>query len=330
MSSPLRKSKVSKSDKILRVAKYVRVSTDEQKMKKNSVLAQHEILDEFIAQHENFELVGTYADEGVSGTKFMRTDLQRLLSDVEKGGIDLILVTKLDRWFRDVALFYKTQEILDAHNAAWYTVLEDYETLTSDGRFKVNIMLSVYQNEVDRTSERIGVVFDYKVKQGHAISGAQPYGFRTHRIDGHSIVIKDPDKVDIVNDFLGHLEIHESIRGALNYVNVKYGQTISYTTIIKLVKSPLLYGEYRGNTNYCEGYISKERALAILYKLNKRHSKVNHANRVYLFSGLLKCPHCGRNLSGAMKTQYHKGKKIHEYKTYRCNRAYQTKNVQCT
>ena len=241
MSNPLRKSKVSKTDKILRVVKYVRVSTDEQKMKKNSVLAQHEILDEFIAQNENLELVGTYADEGVSGTKFMRTDLQRLLSDVEMGGIDLILVTKLDRWFRDVALFYKTQEILDAHNAAWYTVLEDYETLTSDGRFKVNIMLSVYQNEVDRTSERIGVVFDYKVRQGHAISGSQPYGFCTERREGYSVVVKEPDKVEIVNDFLDYLETHEAVRAALNHINVKYDLAVSYNTIMKLVKSPLLY-----------------------------------------------------------------------------------------
>lgn len=329
MSNRIRKSKVSNTNKILKVVKYVRVSTDEQKLKKNSILAQHEILDAFIAQNDNLELVGTYADEGVSGTKFMRTDLQRLLADVEKGGIDLILVTKLDRWFRDVALYYKTQEILDAHNAAWYTVLEDYETLTSDGRFKVNIMLSVYQNEVDRTSERIGVVFDYKVKQGHAISGAQPYGFCTERRDGYSVVVKDPDKVEIVNDFLDYLETHESVRGALNHINVKYDLAVSYNTIMRLVKSPLLYGEYRDNKNYCEGYISKDRALAILDKLNKRHCKVNHANRVYPFSGLLKCPCCGRNLVGATQKQSKHGKQ-YEYKVYRCNSAKLTKKSKCS
>ena len=78
----------------------------------------------------------------------------RLLSDVEAGKIDLILFIKLDRLFHNVADYYEVQKILDAHGVHWQTVLEDYETITSSGQFKVNIMLSVAQNEADRTSEK--------------------------------------------------------------------------------------------------------------------------------------------------------------------------------
>ena len=67
----------------------------------------------------------------------------------------IILVTKLDRWFRNIGEYYKVQEILEAHNVSWKTIYEDYDTSTAAGRLKINIMLSVAQDEADRASERI-------------------------------------------------------------------------------------------------------------------------------------------------------------------------------
>ena len=84
----------------LRVAKYKRVSHDEQKLKKNSIIAQDELLDEYIKNNPDLILVGDFSDEGISGSKIKRTELDRLLKMVEAGEVDLILVTKLDRWFR--------------------------------------------------------------------------------------------------------------------------------------------------------------------------------------------------------------------------------------
>ena len=54
--------------------------------------------------------------------------------------IDLILFIKLDRWTRNVEAYHSVQKILDAHNVSWQTTMEDYETLTANGRFKVNII----------------------------------------------------------------------------------------------------------------------------------------------------------------------------------------------
>ena len=83
-----------------------------------------------------------------------RKDLLRLLEDVKKDKIDIILVTKLDRWFRSVKDYHNTQAILEEHHCSWKTILEDYDSSTADGQLKINIMLSVSQNEADRTSER--------------------------------------------------------------------------------------------------------------------------------------------------------------------------------
>ena len=78
------------------------------------------------------------------------------------GKIDIVVFTKLDRWFRNIAEYYKVQEVLETHNVNWKTIHEDYDTSTASGRLKINIMLSVAQDEADRTSERIKAVFDSK------------------------------------------------------------------------------------------------------------------------------------------------------------------------
>ena len=104
--------------------------------------------------------------------------MQELLADVQAGKIDRILSIKLDRWFRNVREYHKIQEILEANNVTWQATMEDYNTATADGRLKVNIMLSVAENESDRTSERIKFVFDGSAAEKN---GASPEGL----ISGH-------------------------------------------------------------------------------------------------------------------------------------------------
>ena len=49
-----------------------------------------------------------------------------MLEDVKQDRLDLILFTRLDRWFRNIADYYKYLEVLEAHNCAWLTTQEQY------------------------------------------------------------------------------------------------------------------------------------------------------------------------------------------------------------
>ncbi len=300
----------------IRVAKYKRVSTDEQKLKKNSIIAQDEILDAYIKANPHMVSVGDFSDEGVSGTVIKRTELASLLEMVEMGEVDLILITKLDRWFRNVAFYYRVQETLERNNVAWKTVLEDYDTLTADGRLKVNIMLSVAQNEAERTSERIKVVFESKVRHKQAITGALPFGFATADGNGAKKVIRDPDTQHIVFDLIERVKLTNSIRGSLFYINEVYDLDLFYNSVYKLLKNTMLYGEYKGVADYCESYMTKDEFDA-LQKATSRNIKRRETNRFYMFSGLLICPVCGRRLSGSYYTTKKKGKS-YVYNKYRC------------
>ena len=311
---------IAKRNKI-RVAKYKRVSTDEQKLKKNSIIAQDEILDEYIKNNPDMVLVGDFSDEGVSGSKIKRTELQRLLELVEAREVDLILVTKLDRWFRNVAFYYKVQEILEKNNVAWKAILEDYNTLTADGKLKVNIMLSVAQNEVERTSERIKVVFESKVKHKQAISGNQPIGYTTAPGNGARMVIKDKEYEPIVHDLIDLIFLKQSIRGALIEVNKKYDIDLTYGRVNRLITSTMLYGEYQGVIDYCPAYVTKEKfqeLQRIIDKNIKYYNVKSGEKHTYYFTGLMTCPVCGRRMAGAYVKNRQNGK-IYYYKYYRCS-----------
>ena len=141
---------------ILRVACYERVSTEEQALRGYSIETQIDNLTEY-CEKAKMKIVDHYTDEGISGAKppMKRPALKRLLEDVEAGKIDMVLFTKLDRWFRSVQEYFKVQEILERHNVEWKTIHEDYDTTTANGRMAITIFLAIAQNERERTAERI-------------------------------------------------------------------------------------------------------------------------------------------------------------------------------
>ncbi|MFI3202655.1 MAG: recombinase family protein, partial [Eubacteriales bacterium] len=117
-----------------RIAIYIRVSTEEQHLHGLSLQAQRKALEEY-ANQMNYTVIDYYADEGISARKPMkyRKELLRLLEDVKNHRIDMILVTKLDRWFRNIKDYNITEEILSAHNCYWKTIYENYDSSTANG-----------------------------------------------------------------------------------------------------------------------------------------------------------------------------------------------------
>jgi len=276
-----------------RVALYIRVSTEEQALHGLSVEAQTEALDLW-AKNSKVKVIDHYIDAGISARKkaSKRPDLQRLLADVCAEKIDLVVFTKLDRWFRNIAEYYKVQEILDDHKVAWKAIHEDYDTTTASGRLKVNIMLSVAQDEADRTSERIKSVFDGKRQRREPVTGHVPYGYC---IEGKR-VIKDLQTENIVSDFFQQYLAMRSISKSIEYVETTHGVKLSYWTADKFLRSPAYYGEFGGVVDMCPAYISKEQHGKIV--ANRRNvSRKASGNRTYLFSGICFCSECGHRMA---------------------------------
>lgn len=308
--------------KIERVAAYIRVSTQEQKLHGISLEAQKDKLTEYAEKH-GLKIVEWYMDEGVSGRKLIkrRPELQRMIHDAEKGKFDRIIFVKLDRFFRSIAEYHECMKIIEP--VLWTATEEKYDLTTANGRAFVNMKLTIAELEADQTGERIDMVNDFKVKTGQPLTGSQPFCLINLQVGERKRVVKNPETVHIMEDLLHHIWTHQSKRAATLYINNKYDMDISYYAVSNLLKNTLLYGEYRGNPNYLapeDRYMSKEDFMKMQGFL-KRQVKDNSAVRDYLFSGLIKCPECGKSLKGTIFTQKKKGSdKIYYYKKYRCQK----------
>lgn len=305
---------------ILRAGCYERVSTDEQAKFGYSIKTQIEALDEYCEKND-IKMVEHYTDDGVSGGKaaLKRPAMSRLLEDVKAGKIDMILFTRLDRWFRNVPEYYKVQEILDKHGVQWKAIWEDYDTTTSNGRMAITIFLAIAQNEREKTSERIKVVFDNKVKNGETFlhQYCMPFGYK-REIDEQGVarMVKDPELKEALETFWELVVKYHNVSKAGKQVNLVYGLHRSIKNWYDVTKNEFYTGRYRGIENYCEPYVDYD----VWKSLQKKRIKKSKGDKVYLFTGLLKCPVCGRKLIS--KTNINKranGEKI-EYRSYYCKR----------
>ena len=308
---------------VLRVALYIRVSTEEQAMHGYSLQAQEDNLLQYAREH-GYKIVGIYRDEGNSARKPItkRKVVLQLLEDVKADKIDLILFIKLDRWTRNVEAYHSVQKILDAHNVSWQATMEDYETMTANGRFKVNIMLSVNESESDRTSERIKFVFEGKRQRKEwCFTGGPsqwPYGYKPEVIDGKKRCVKDPEKEPIVQDFWDYVAKYSSVRKAGMYCCEKYGITRNYRTWMVTARNELYTGTFHGVEDYCPAYVSRSdwERIILGHEIIK---KTQSPDRVYLFTGLIRCPDCGNTMKATFKT--YPSDRSKEYNGYRCNNA---------
>ena len=311
------------NSKVIRTAAYIRVSTEEQAKHGFSIEAQKEGLRKY-AESKGYRIVEWYIDEGKSARKkvSIRKEYLRLIEDAKQGKFEMIIFKCLDRWFRNISEYYKTQAILDENHIDWECSEEDYDTTTRDGRWKLHIYLMLAQDEADRTSERINYVFKDKIKNKEAITGSQPYGYMIKEIDGHKRVVKDESVKDIVMDMFDYFELYNSKRATLLYIHDKYNVEFDYKLIGNVLTNTYAYGHYRGVDDYIwdGGYITKERFDKI-QKMLKKNVKQRKTKLNYIFSGLLKCTYCNNNLTGHSLDQKLASGEVKRYKFYRCNAA---------
>lgn len=293
-----------------RVFLYIRVSTEEQAIHGLSIEAQTAALKEW-AKRSGCKVVDTYVDAGISARKpaSKRPELQRLLADIQAGKGELVVFTKLDRWFRSISEYYKVQEVLEKYRVDWKTIQEDYDTTTASGRLKINIMLSVAQDEADRTSERIKAVFQMKRQKLEPLTGDCPTGYK---IEGKRFV-KDPETAAAVEGFFKTFLASGSVIRSMDEAE-RHGLRIPYHLAHKMLDSTAYYGRFYDTDGMTPPYITREEYDKI-QSMRRRIVRKTAKNRVYLFSGLISCGECGTRMGGRVSTRT-------DYRSYNCTAHY--------
>jgi DNA invertase Pin-like site-specific DNA recombinase len=306
-------------NELKRVALYIRVSTDRQAKEGDSLEAQEKALNDYAKEH-NYIIVDTYIDGGESGQKLKRTNLQRMLKDVEENKIDLVIMTKLDRWFRNVSDFYKVIEILKRNKVDWKTIWEDYDTTTASGEFWLNMSLALGQMEAKRTGERISEIFEHKFKfQKTVCSGNKKYGYD---IDKNKKYIINEEEAKNINDLYDYFIETENLRDTaiwfrenkrkIGHASIKiYLKDISYTGRYFREKTGELIN------NFIPRIISDEKFNKVQKifdrNIKKQKNGIGEYKNDYIFSGLLHCSKCGSRLAGSSNKS---GNKYYRCKKY--------------
>lgn len=314
----MRRKTVPTVEKILlRVAIYVRVSTDRQVKEGDSMRDQLSTGQKYIDTHENMILVDTYIDDGISGQKLKRDDFQRLLDDVRAGKIDLVIFTRLDRWFRNLRHYLNTQDILDKHGVSWTAIEQPYfDTSTPHGRAFVNNSMIWAELEAQNDSDRILGVFNDKVDNGEVLSGSTPLGYSIK--DKHLTPDDDaPTAVAIFRFYRRNGNLSETLR----HMESEFGLVRSAASLKNMLTNTKYIGVFRDNNEYCPAIIDHElfedvqRLLKINIKDGKKHD--------YIFGGLVVCEDCDHIMSGCQqqcsgRLRADGTRTIYKYSCYRC------------
>lgn len=307
-----------KQSNVLHTAIYIRVSTDQQAKKGDSVDEQLDTCREYVEKHDNLVLYDTYVDDGVSGQKIKRGDFSRLMNDVRSGQIDLIIFTKLDRWFRSLRHYLNTQATLEANHCAWLAVDQPYfDTSTPHGRAFVAQSMTFAELEAANDSTRIRDVFDYKYKRGEVLSGKAPLGYSI--VDKHLVPNKDAEKVIKIFE---HYAATSSLSDTVQFMEQELG-IVMYSANLKntILKQKKYIGVFRDNEHFCEPLISRE-----LFDSVQRQLSMNiHSNRKYeyIFTGLIRCADCGHAINGfPQRGGKRKDGSYRIFPAYRCRIAY--------
>jgi site-specific DNA recombinase len=241
----------------LYAALYSRVSTQEQATEGVSLDAQRIALQTY-AKLKNWQIAGNYEDGGYSGGTDERPSLQRLMLDARAGRINIVMVAKLDRFFRNLRHLLNYIHELDELGITFVAVQEGLDTSTPMGEFTLHILGIIAEFERGRISDRMKDARRHRVSMGVWSSGRTPYGFRFNKANKELEVYEPEAKTVryIFNTYttqsLGVMRLAE-ILNEQNFITPRMGRRKHSTWTKSTVQSILKHPGYGGgpNPNWC-------------------------------------------------------------------------------
>ena len=183
---------MSESPSAPRCAIYTRKSTEEGlEQEFNTLQAQRESAEAYIASQRLLGwsvLEERYDDGGFSGASLDRPALSRLLAAVEAGGIDCVVVYKVDRLSRSLLDFARLISVFERHGVSFVSVTQDFSTTSSLGRLTLNILLSFAQFEREMIGERTRDKVSAARRKGKWTGGIPVLGYDVDARGGRLVV----------------------------------------------------------------------------------------------------------------------------------------------
>lgn len=201
--------------KKLRVAAYARVSTDSEEQA-TSYDTQVEHYTEYIKRNPDWEFVGVFADEGVSGTYTKKRDgFNKMIEEAMAGNIDYIITKSISRFARNTLDCLKYIRKLKENNIPVYFEKENINTMDAKGEVLLTIMASLAQQESQSLSQNVKLGFQYRFQQGQIQINHNRFLGYTKDEDGKLIIVPEEAKAikRIYREYLGGASLRDIKEG---------------------------------------------------------------------------------------------------------------------
>jgi site-specific DNA recombinase len=320
----------------VRCAVYTRKSTEEGLDQPfNSLEAQREAAQAYITsqQAQGWVLLpSVYSDGGFTGSNMERPSMGRLLGDIEAGGIDCVVVYKVDRLSRSLLDFARIIGAFEKHGVSFVSVTQQFNTSTPVGRLTLHILLSFAEFEREIIRERTRDNKSAARRKGKWTGGYLPLGYDLDPRGG-LLVVNQEEAKRVRAIFELFLE-KRSFPATIEELNGRGWTTKSWRTaqgkqhcgraftagsLLRLLKNDLYAGLirhqgklYRGEHAAIVNEPLWKRANRILNGLPKPLPKERNKNGAWL-KGLLQCGGCGKPMTVTWT-----GKGQRRYRYYVC------------
>ena len=160
-----------------RVCAYVRVSTDSRRQEE-SLENQMETYERLITGNPEYEFIGVFADQGISGYCENRPQFQRMMEKARAGEIDLIITKSISRFARNTVTVLKFARELKELGVGIFFEEQNINTLSGDGEMMLAVLASFAQEESRSMSENNKWSIRKKFERG----GSDDYHFPLPRL----------------------------------------------------------------------------------------------------------------------------------------------------
>lgn len=216
---------------------YCRLSKDDpQEGESTSIGTQRSILLDYCTA-QNYEVYKVYVDDGYSGLNFNRPGFQELLSDVERGAINMVITKDLSRLGRDYIMTgYYSEIYFETKGVRYIALADDFDSLKKNNDlapFK-NILNDMYARDV---SKKVKNAKHQRAKQGVFVGAQPPYGYLIKKDAGNRLFV-DP-------------EAAETVKTIFSLALQGYGETkIAKELERRQILSPSAYKYRKGDTRF--------------------------------------------------------------------------------
>lgn len=302
---------------------YMRVSTEDQAREGFSLPEQKERLEAY-CKFKGFVIKDYYTDAGISAkTGNYRPEFERLKEDIKSKKINTIIALKQDRITRSIFDWEELMRFLEENDAYLDCVNDDINTTNANGKMVSRILMSVSQQEIERTSERTKVDLAGAIKQGH-IPHQAPLGYKH---ENKKLVVDHLTKDVVIRIFeLYHKGMsYQKISTLFNKEQVLGKTNWRDSSIVAILENEIYKGDFvHGKRtkhptyyeNVVEPIVSKEMWEECQVQ-KKKNSKSYQRTLTYLFLQKLRCPKCNRILGGKA-TQKKNGNIYYYYYCHDC------------